>query len=159
MPIYRANRMMRGAAVPRGEHTLVYTYEPVSFRIGAILTLTGSILLAGHRVVVPKGRIRTPAGRAMKFRGDMREIDRCPACSGACFQLAETFAEVFEDGLQGLDTGSIAPLAGIVAFVEELLGPIPAIADVDEIALGQGRQRASLGRRSTLIRIGWIGTG
>ncbi len=27
-PIFRANRMMRGAAMPAGEHTLVYTYEP-----------------------------------------------------------------------------------------------------------------------------------
>ena len=27
-PIFRANRMMRGAAVPAGEHVLVYTYEP-----------------------------------------------------------------------------------------------------------------------------------
>jgi hypothetical protein len=45
VPILRANRMMRGAAVPAGEHTLVYTYEPASFRIGAIVSLVGLILL------------------------------------------------------------------------------------------------------------------
>jgi hypothetical protein len=44
-PIFRANRMMRGAAVPEGPHTLVYTYEPAPFRIGAILTLAGLVLL------------------------------------------------------------------------------------------------------------------
>ena len=44
-PIFRANRMMRGAAVPAGEHTLVYTYEPVSFRIGAIVSLAGAMVL------------------------------------------------------------------------------------------------------------------
>lgn len=44
-PIYRANRMMRGAAVPAGEHTLVYTYEPGSFRIGAIVSLVGAIVV------------------------------------------------------------------------------------------------------------------
>ncbi len=43
--IYRANRMMRGAAVPAGEHILVYTYEPNSFRIGAIVSLAGAIVL------------------------------------------------------------------------------------------------------------------
>jgi hypothetical protein len=44
-PIFRANRMMRGAAVPAGEHTLVYTYEPDSVRIGAIVSLAGAIVL------------------------------------------------------------------------------------------------------------------
>jgi hypothetical protein len=44
-PIFRANRMMRGAAVPAGRHTLVYTYEPNSFRIGAIISAVGGILL------------------------------------------------------------------------------------------------------------------
>ena len=34
--------MMRGAAVPAGKHTLVYTYEPESFRIGAIVSLGGA---------------------------------------------------------------------------------------------------------------------
>ena len=36
-PIYRANRVMRGAAVPAGKHTLVYTFEPQSFSWGAII--------------------------------------------------------------------------------------------------------------------------
>ena len=44
-PILRANRMMRGAALPAGKHTLVYTYEPDSFRIGAIVSLAGTIVL------------------------------------------------------------------------------------------------------------------
>jgi uncharacterized membrane protein YfhO len=44
-PIFRANRVMRGAAVPAGEHTLVYTYQPVSFRIGAIVSAAGWIAL------------------------------------------------------------------------------------------------------------------
>ncbi len=43
--IYRANRLMRAAAVPAGEHTLVYTYEPVSFRVGACLSAAGLIVL------------------------------------------------------------------------------------------------------------------
>lgn len=33
-PIYRANRMMRAAAVQAGKHHLVYTYEPRSFQDG-----------------------------------------------------------------------------------------------------------------------------
>ena len=44
-PIFRANRMMRGATVPAGKHTLVYTYEPGSFRIGAIVSLAGATVL------------------------------------------------------------------------------------------------------------------
>jgi hypothetical protein len=44
-PIYRANRLMRGAAVPAGAHTLVYKYEPASFRAGVIMSAAGVILL------------------------------------------------------------------------------------------------------------------
>jgi hypothetical protein len=40
-PIYRVNRLMRGAAVPSGRSHLVYTYEPDSFRRGGLLTLAG----------------------------------------------------------------------------------------------------------------------
>lgn len=40
-PIYRANRMMRGAAVKSGKHHLVYVYSPLSFRIGLFLSVTG----------------------------------------------------------------------------------------------------------------------
>ena len=46
----RANRMMRGALVQSGEHKLVYTYEPESFRIGgaiSILSLAGIFVALG----------------------------------------------------------------------------------------------------------------
>lgn len=43
--IYRTNRMMRGALVEAGRHTLVYTYEPDSFRNGALLSFLGLIAL------------------------------------------------------------------------------------------------------------------
>lgn len=45
-PIYRTNRVMRGAAVPAGRSHLVYTYEPDSFRIGGRLSLAGLATLA-----------------------------------------------------------------------------------------------------------------
>jgi hypothetical protein len=40
-PIYRVNRVMRGAAVPSGPHKLVYSYVPRSFRVGCILSIVG----------------------------------------------------------------------------------------------------------------------
>jgi hypothetical protein len=43
-PIFRANRLMRGAAVLPGEHTLIFTYNPASFRVGAIVS--GASLIA-----------------------------------------------------------------------------------------------------------------
>src|SRR5262249_11630196 len=45
-PIYRTNRLMRGAAVTAGRHTLVYTYDPASFRIGGMLSIAGLLVLA-----------------------------------------------------------------------------------------------------------------
>ena len=50
-PIYRVNRMMRARRWPKGEHRLVYTFEPGSFKIGAAISLAGlavSVLLAGY---------------------------------------------------------------------------------------------------------------
>jgi hypothetical protein len=46
-PILRANRMMRGAAVPAGDHTLVYAFDPPSFRIGVAVSLAGLAALLG----------------------------------------------------------------------------------------------------------------
>jgi hypothetical protein len=46
-PIYRTNRLMRGAAVKEGRHKLVYTYNPASFRLGAGASIVGLIVLVG----------------------------------------------------------------------------------------------------------------
>ncbi len=54
-PIYRANRLMRGAAVPAGEHVLVYSYEPQSFRIGAIVSGVSLIALLALAVTSRQG--------------------------------------------------------------------------------------------------------
>ncbi len=46
-PIYRANRMMRGAAVTEGRHTLIFTYRPSTFRIGLMISIAGLVALGG----------------------------------------------------------------------------------------------------------------
>jgi hypothetical protein len=46
-PIYRTNRMMRGAALPAGRHRLVYTYEPMSVKVGLALSGLGLLALLG----------------------------------------------------------------------------------------------------------------
>jgi hypothetical protein len=45
-PVVCVNTLMRGAAVPAGDHTLVYTYEPTSFRLGLAVTAVGLITAA-----------------------------------------------------------------------------------------------------------------
>ncbi len=45
-PIYKVNRVMRGAAVPKGNHQLVYTYDPGSFRVGKQISLAGLAVAA-----------------------------------------------------------------------------------------------------------------
>ena len=46
-PILRANRMMRGAAVPSGTHELIYTYEPESFWFGSVGSAMGLAIAIG----------------------------------------------------------------------------------------------------------------
>jgi hypothetical protein len=48
--ILRANLLMRAAAVNSGVHTLVYTYEPASVRIGTWLSATGLAVLVSVAV-------------------------------------------------------------------------------------------------------------
>ena len=58
-PIYKVNRVMRGAAVPDGFHRLVYSYEPRSFQIGGKLTLAGfaaAVVLAVYCAFRPRAR-------------------------------------------------------------------------------------------------------
>ncbi len=48
-PIYRINRIMRGAAAGKGPHHLVFTYAPASFKWGLIISAVGfgSLALLG----------------------------------------------------------------------------------------------------------------
>ena len=74
-PIYRVNRMMRGAAVPEGRHRLVYTYQPRSFRIGGMITLAG---LAAFALLAVFCKIR-PHARTLLAQGDPSRMS--PAAS------------------------------------------------------------------------------
>ncbi len=65
-PIYKVNRLMRGAAVGQGSHRLVYTYEPRSFQIGGIFTLAG--LAAPALLAVYFGRKATKRESPLKKR-------------------------------------------------------------------------------------------
>ena len=44
-PIYRVNRLMRGAAVPAKHHRLVYTFAPRSFLVGRVVSILGLAVL------------------------------------------------------------------------------------------------------------------
>jgi hypothetical protein len=44
--ILRTNRAMRGVILPAGEHSLVFRYDPLSFRLGIALSLIGLAALA-----------------------------------------------------------------------------------------------------------------
>ncbi len=58
-PILRANHLMRGAAVLAGTHHLVYTYDPLSFRVGGYLSLS-SLALVLVLLILPRRLARSP---------------------------------------------------------------------------------------------------
>ena len=62
-PIYRVNRLMRGAAVSAGKHHLVYTYAPESFRVGGMISLAGLGLLALLGVACTRRPVDPPSSR------------------------------------------------------------------------------------------------
>ena len=52
-PLYPANYLFRGVELPDGEHTIAFTFEPASYRIGRIVSaaalagVLGLALIAG----------------------------------------------------------------------------------------------------------------
>jgi hypothetical protein len=63
-PIYRANRLMRGAAVPAGTHRLVYSFRPLSFRLGLALSVVSILVSCGlGALLVRRGTPATPIDR------------------------------------------------------------------------------------------------
>ena len=60
-PIYRANLMMRGAAVSSGRHTLVYQFRPDSFRLGLVVSCLG---LAGLGLLLVSSRWAESSGQS-----------------------------------------------------------------------------------------------
>jgi len=73
-PIYKVNRVMRGAAVPDGVHRLVYSYEPRSFQVGGTITLAGLVAAAAFAVYCslwPRARtvsVPTPSAESRSER-------------------------------------------------------------------------------------------
>jgi hypothetical protein len=62
-PLYRTNVALQGVAVPPGRHDVVFTFEPPSFRIGAMMsaaTLAGLAVLAAAGLIRRKEAADTP---------------------------------------------------------------------------------------------------
>ena len=45
VPIHRVNYLLRGVSVPPGEHALVMTFEPQSYKMGYWITLISTIFV------------------------------------------------------------------------------------------------------------------
>src|SRR5262249_27691447 len=107
--------------------------------------------------------LRSEIGLRPSATDDHRESPEAEEWRSACgatglSRFAETLTEPLQEGLHGGDAGAIEQLARVVAFVEELLGSVTLVQDVDVVAFGQRDQRPSGGGRSTSTGIGRIGT-
>ena len=58
VPIERVNYVMRGVSLPPGDHRVEFRYEPLSWRVGWIVSLLGSLTLAVILVVAFRRRGR-----------------------------------------------------------------------------------------------------
>lgn len=63
-PIFRANRIMRGVCLEPGEHHIVFTYDPPSFRIGGFISLA-TLLAVGLATVAAAWRRQTNTSAAI----------------------------------------------------------------------------------------------
>jgi uncharacterized membrane protein YfhO len=51
VPIERVDYLIRGVPVPAGVHRVEFSYRPVSWRVGWIVSLLALLVLAGLTVV------------------------------------------------------------------------------------------------------------
>jgi hypothetical protein len=56
--IYRANYAYRSVCIPAGKHTLTFKYSPLSYKIGAIMTIIGMVILT---IICMKTRFKDTA--------------------------------------------------------------------------------------------------
>ena len=45
--ILQANYVLRAIEVPAGQHEIIFTFDPISYRIGNLITLIMSVLMLG----------------------------------------------------------------------------------------------------------------
>lgn len=58
MPIFRANYTFRAIVVPKGTHTILFSYEPLSLRIGAGISIASFVLIVLYGLGVFYGKIQ-----------------------------------------------------------------------------------------------------
>lgn len=63
--IYRANYTFRGIYLPEGKHTVIFKYDPISFKIGLIISLLSIILLL---FIVVFGYLKNSNLGVLKYR-------------------------------------------------------------------------------------------
>jgi hypothetical protein len=68
-PIYRVNLMMRGAAVAAGHHRLVYTYAPLSFTLGGVISVGGITAFLAVGLACARRPVDAVLGPAAVFPG------------------------------------------------------------------------------------------
>ncbi len=59
-PLYRANYLFRAAAVPAGDHEVIFSFEPASYRRGRTLSLAGLGVVVATFVIGSWRRKRGP---------------------------------------------------------------------------------------------------
>lgn len=63
--IYRANYVMRAVFLPKGRHSVEFRYQPLSFKIGAIISLVSLVLVVGYFLWVSR---KSSAARVSRTR-------------------------------------------------------------------------------------------
>src|SRR5262249_42711646 len=85
-PLHRANFLFRAVAIPAGEHEVVFTFAPVSYRWGQRITMAALALVVG---LVFLALARRLIHRKVGFRSAKAEVRRTLVHSG----VRRTFTE------------------------------------------------------------------
>lgn len=59
-PLYRANYALRGVWLPAGTHTVVFTFRPVTYIVGGVISAAALLLIIGASIVQWRRRVEKP---------------------------------------------------------------------------------------------------
>lgn len=156
-PVLRANALFRGVALPPGEHTVVFTYRPLSFRAGALLSAVAAAVLGALLAfgLWPHG---TAAGASLSAAQRVARNSAFPMAASLFNKAADLgFALIVFRVLGAEGVGAYTFAGVLVTYYDIVVGYGLAALITRDVARDPAQAGRYLGNATALRLLLWLG--